>query len=551
MDNRNIQMKNRKNNQWENLFPLTLNENVYDEQGTNLKTQLSQLEEDLEKQVQKLSVMVPLSNGTDDTDMIQSLLDQSREIVFPVGTYHINKEGLYLNSGNKITMQDNTVLKMIPNDLPEFQMLLIEDVHNVAISGGILHGDRTDHTGSTGEWGHLIRIMGATNVVIDGTVTRNGWGDGIYINGVEGGLKYAKDITIKNVVSTNNRRQGMSVISVDGLYVENTEFSHTNGTAPESGVDFEPNDDTYRMKNIVFEQVTFKDNVGGGLVTAFNKTTTSKTIDLTLKNCVFDGDFIGMSSGGQHSADHQGKISFISPQFKNFKTTPIIVNAWHKNMPPIVFDDPLFTINEKFTGTSGDTAALILIRRLQTTQHVKDVGNVILKNLICRKTTSATTSPQFIMFGLDTSGGNPAPLKDVRIIDPIDVSGLQENKAVVRMRKPLGGGNLFTDRLGVCDTTVTGGSYDLLGQLATLLELPKNTPANVNVYAPDFPIQQSLTIRNLDIPGRFFRFNSQDDASFEDDSKVLSVYGGETITIKRISNEQYVVTNKIIPDTGG
>jgi len=47
-----------------------------------------------------------------------------------------------------------------------------------------------------------------------------------------GKLNHSRDIHIKDVVCDNNYRQGISVISVDGLLVEDSRFNNTWGTPP-------------------------------------------------------------------------------------------------------------------------------------------------------------------------------------------------------------------------------------------------------------------------------------------------------------------------------
>src|SRR5699024_6771767 len=43
MVNRNIKMKKKNNDEWENIFPLSLNENIYNTDGKNLNDQFDDL----------------------------------------------------------------------------------------------------------------------------------------------------------------------------------------------------------------------------------------------------------------------------------------------------------------------------------------------------------------------------------------------------------------------------------------------------------------------------------------------------------------------------
>jgi hypothetical protein len=69
-------------------------------------------------------------------------------------------------------------------------------------------------------------------------------GDGLYINGNEvhsvGKYRgYSRNVILRNITSTRNYRQGMSVCGAVNLLVEDSTFSWTNGTAPMAGIDFE------------------------------------------------------------------------------------------------------------------------------------------------------------------------------------------------------------------------------------------------------------------------------------------------------------------------
>lgn len=60
------------------------------------------------------------------------------------------------------------------------------------------------------------------------------------------------NIIVDNVICDGNNRQGISVSSVIGLTVTNSQFINTQGALPESGVDFEPFRRYQPMQNVVF-----------------------------------------------------------------------------------------------------------------------------------------------------------------------------------------------------------------------------------------------------------------------------------------------------------
>ena len=57
MVNRNIQMKKKNNDEWENLFPLTLNENVFNNDGLNLNDQLNEIVQNVDSLEQNQNII--------------------------------------------------------------------------------------------------------------------------------------------------------------------------------------------------------------------------------------------------------------------------------------------------------------------------------------------------------------------------------------------------------------------------------------------------------------------------------------------------------------
>jgi len=135
------------------------------------------------------------------------------------------------------------------------------------------------------EWRMPLSIVGCTNVKVSGLTLRDSGGDGIYMGG-GGKQNYCKDIQIRDVVCDNNYRQGISIISVDGLLVENSVFSNTWGTPPSSGVDIEPDSPQERVRNVVFRNCSFLDNYGEGIeVFLANMRAESGDVHILFDNC--------------------------------------------------------------------------------------------------------------------------------------------------------------------------------------------------------------------------------------------------------------------------
>jgi parallel beta-helix repeat protein len=216
-------------------------------------------------------------DATDDTAAIQAALDAGagRTVLVPAGTYLVladgyrdgGRGGVAPRSNTRVVLAPNAVLKARTTSASDYVVVRLERVSHVTIEGGTIQGERHTHSGRDGEWGFGIGIFGATDVVIQDVTLRDCWGDGLFIE--ESGPSFsimARRITVRRVVATNNRRQGMSVLGVDGLTVTDSVFERTHGTAPSAGVDLEPGGYGHAIKDVAFLNCTFRDNAGRGIV---------------------------------------------------------------------------------------------------------------------------------------------------------------------------------------------------------------------------------------------------------------------------------------------
>ena len=177
-------------------------------------------------------------------------------------------------------------IKLKPNSFISYEIIVMRD--NTAIFNGEIVGDRYSHTGTSGEWGMGISMLSAKNIVVKDLTIRDCWGDGIYIgtySAKPSKFLNCKNIYLENVKCLNNRRQGMSIISVDGLLSESCEYSFTNGIAPEAGVDFEPNYAFEQLKNIKFNNTKMEGNAMYGFH-FYLKNLVRQNIDIEITNTV-------------------------------------------------------------------------------------------------------------------------------------------------------------------------------------------------------------------------------------------------------------------------
>ncbi len=227
-----------------------------------------------------------LGNGVaNDTAAIQRAVDamagKGGTVLIPAGTYLVDVTvAIKVKSGLTLQMDPATVLKAIPTSDANTEILLLSNVSNVNILGGTLEGERAGHTGTTGEWGHGLSLIGASHVVVSGVTAKECWGDGFYIGGG------STDITLCGVVGDHNRRQGISITRADSVALLNCTFKNTAGTPGQTGCDIEPNAGE-TVSNVLISHCTFANNAGGGIATGVPIANTGTAF---VYNIVIDGN---------------------------------------------------------------------------------------------------------------------------------------------------------------------------------------------------------------------------------------------------------------------
>lgn len=115
------------------------------------------------------------------------------------------------------------------------------------------------------EWRMGISFSGCKRILVEGVRVESTGGDGFYV-GSGGATRWCEDVTIRNCVSHDNHRQGLSVISAVNLVVENCVFSGTSGTPPEAGIDLECDSADERFVNCVIRNCVFENNSGHAML---------------------------------------------------------------------------------------------------------------------------------------------------------------------------------------------------------------------------------------------------------------------------------------------
>ena len=226
----------------------------------------------------------------DDTAAIQAAVDAlprtGGTVRVPAGNYMIDTaRAINLRSNVHLDMDADAQLTALPNARKRYHVIKVWRADNVRISGGRIVGDRDHHQGSEGEWGYGINIQASRRVTVSGTRLSDCWGDGMWIGALGRGLgvEISTDVTVENVVSTNNRRQGLSIGPCQRVRILNSTFANTHGTAPQSGIDLEPMAQG-QVRDVLIEGCTFTGNKGCGIEVHHNVS------GLVIRRCTIRGN---------------------------------------------------------------------------------------------------------------------------------------------------------------------------------------------------------------------------------------------------------------------
>lgn len=203
----------------------------------------------------------------DDTAAIQAAINSlpttGGTVFVPAGTYLVDTtKRINLRSLMLLSLDPKAILKAKTSSVRRAYILNVSGKSDVEIAGGQLVGERDTHkyvSGTTDEWNHGVAIGGASKrVTIRDIRISKCTGDGICIGGA------AYDVVIANIVATQNRRQGLSITQCSRIRVYDSEFSYTQGTKPECGIDIEP-DPPYSCKDVIIGNCWIHHNKANGV----------------------------------------------------------------------------------------------------------------------------------------------------------------------------------------------------------------------------------------------------------------------------------------------
>lgn len=193
----------------------------------------------------------------DATPALTAALDSGADVVIidNVGQDWITRP-LWINRDNvTVILEDGVTLRGLAGGFPDTRdgIWRIHGRTNVKLIGygATCVMNKPEYTG---EWRAIVRMGTSEAITVEGLVLRSAPGDGLIIGAG------SKNITVRNVVCDDNKRNAISVIYADGLLIEGCALINTAGTAPEAGIDIEPDTGTQIVKDVVIRDTVFAGN---------------------------------------------------------------------------------------------------------------------------------------------------------------------------------------------------------------------------------------------------------------------------------------------------
>ena len=231
-------------------------------------------------------------NAEDSTSALQAAFDSGakRVVIDRQAGDWISRPLFITNSNIEVVFADGVTLKAKRGEFYGKKDCLIQlagNISNVVLRGegkatirmnkADYHDPKQNYAHS--EWRHAVSVLNAQNVTVRDLTILSSGGDGIYLNGPKG-------VLLENLVLRDHHRQGMSPINVSDMMVRRCSFNDTFGTAPNCGVDMEPNKEHNKFVNVVYEDCEFNGNAAHGIDLYFGHfTSRTAPVSITFRRC--------------------------------------------------------------------------------------------------------------------------------------------------------------------------------------------------------------------------------------------------------------------------
>ena len=212
----------------------------------------------------------------------------------------------------------------------------------------------------SGEHNHIFMFDGASDITIYDANAVMSAGDGFYIGGRFSNLKHCSNIKLIRPSAYQPRRNCLSVISCDKLYVEEYSFQEAgvnghNSSGPCAGIDVEPEDYTDAL-NLKFSHGVTKSNLRPGTVISLTKLRPEIVVNISFFKPSSYYDSRGFELTRVNEL-HKGKVQLINPlvvksRYASYHGLNCAAGGVLFEIIDAIAVDPSISTDEKYCGDS-------------------------------------------------------------------------------------------------------------------------------------------------------------------------------------------------------
>ncbi|MBU2996747.1 right-handed parallel beta-helix repeat-containing protein [Cellulophaga baltica] len=236
-------------------------------------------------------------NSSDNSEVIISALQSSYDtiiidkqstdwIVSPIRVNYVSNKVIIFESGVVLKAKSGYYNS---SNAQLFQLVSPENVEIIGY-GATFKMDRDEYQSydPDGQWRNSLNITNGTNISVKGLTIDESGGDGVYIGDTNGDTN---GITLEDLTITNQSRDGISIIGGTNITIDNCSISGTKSNILGCGINFEPNNSSNKLKNIVIENSIFYDNYYYGIqISTWNLSSSSEDISITFNDCTLSNN---------------------------------------------------------------------------------------------------------------------------------------------------------------------------------------------------------------------------------------------------------------------
>lgn len=205
--------------------------------------------------------------GGDDTNVFQTALTSTaangQTLEIPAGNYNINpisfpnNSNVFVDAGATVAANSGYSSSSVMLTIHASNVTLTGSGAAVSVFQMPLAQAASKSDGS--QFRHCLDVETATNVTISGISCNLSGGDGLY-------LRTSTNVTVTNCIFDHNFRQGSSITGqVNHINFVGDYFTNTSGTAPQSGIDIEPNSPGDYLLDVNITDCYTNGNAGDGI----------------------------------------------------------------------------------------------------------------------------------------------------------------------------------------------------------------------------------------------------------------------------------------------